>query len=208
MPRKIGDIPANQFVTVGDDLAPCAFSGSYTDLTNKPSIPAAQVNTDWNALSGVAQVLNKPTLGTAAAQNVSAFATAAQGTKADSALQNAALFSPAIAYYNAAGLISAVVKKWVGIVSPNTANGYSIDISSAGFTTILNVQIICIRNTSAATSSPNVSIKSISTTAIVCNIVEASTAQVTILGSSVVAGLPIVFASTAGLQLQVMVEGT
>lgn len=38
------------------------FSGSYTDLTNKPAIPAAQVNSDWNASSGVAQILNKPAL--------------------------------------------------------------------------------------------------------------------------------------------------
>ena len=38
------------------------FSGSYNDLTNKPSIPAAQVNSDWNASSGVAEILNKPTI--------------------------------------------------------------------------------------------------------------------------------------------------
>lgn len=52
-----------------------------------PSIPAAQVNSDWNAVSGVTQILNKPTLGTAASQNTSAFATSAQGTLAASALQ-------------------------------------------------------------------------------------------------------------------------
>ena len=39
------------------------FSGSYNDLTDKPTIPAAQVNSDWNANSGVAQILNKPTVG-------------------------------------------------------------------------------------------------------------------------------------------------
>lgn len=49
------------------------------------------VNADWNAVSGDAQILNKPTLGTAAAQNTSYFATAAQGTKADSAVQPAAI---------------------------------------------------------------------------------------------------------------------
>ena len=43
------------------DLAPVATSGSYTDLTNKPTIPAPQVNADWTATSGVAQILNKPT---------------------------------------------------------------------------------------------------------------------------------------------------
>ena len=68
------------------------FSGSYNDLTdkptipdaqiqsdwnqsdntakdyikNKPSIPAAQVNSDWNASSGVAEILNKPSLATVA----------------------------------------------------------------------------------------------------------------------------------------------
>ena len=56
-------------------------------IKNKPTIPAAQVNSDWNAASGVAQILNKPTLGTAAAAATTDFATAAQGTKADSAIQ-------------------------------------------------------------------------------------------------------------------------
>ena len=42
------------------------FTGSYTDLTNKPTIPAAQVQSDWNATSGMGVILNKPT-------NVSAF---------------------------------------------------------------------------------------------------------------------------------------
>lgn len=39
---------------------PALFSGSYLDLTNKPSIPASQVPADWAATSGPAQVLNKP----------------------------------------------------------------------------------------------------------------------------------------------------
>ena len=46
------------------DLATVATSGSYNDLSDKPSIPAAQVNSDWNATSGVAQILNKPTIPT------------------------------------------------------------------------------------------------------------------------------------------------
>ncbi len=43
-------------------LAPVATSGSYSDLTGKPAIPAAQVNADWNAGSGVAAILNRPAL--------------------------------------------------------------------------------------------------------------------------------------------------
>lgn len=49
-----------------NSLAAVATSGSYNDLSNKPTIPAAQVNSDWNAASGVAQILNKPTLATVA----------------------------------------------------------------------------------------------------------------------------------------------
>lgn len=48
------------------DLATVATTGDYNDLSNKPTIPAAQVNSDWNASSGVAEILNKPTLATVA----------------------------------------------------------------------------------------------------------------------------------------------
>ena len=48
------------------DLATVATSGDYDDLSNKPSIPPAQVNADWNASSGVAEILNKPQLATVA----------------------------------------------------------------------------------------------------------------------------------------------
>ena len=44
------------------DLAAVATSGDYNDLDNLPTIPAAQVNSDWNATSGKAQILNKPEL--------------------------------------------------------------------------------------------------------------------------------------------------
>lgn len=45
-------------------LATVATTGAYSDLSGTPSIPAAQVNSDWNAVSGVAQILNKPTIPT------------------------------------------------------------------------------------------------------------------------------------------------
>ena len=56
---KIG---SNITITNGVISVAAPFSGSYTDLTNKPTIPAAQVNSDWSASSGLAQILNKPTL--------------------------------------------------------------------------------------------------------------------------------------------------
>ena len=65
-------------------LATVAYTGNYNDLTNKPTIPTqlsqldndlnfitasnipAQQNADWNATSGVAQILHKPELATVA----------------------------------------------------------------------------------------------------------------------------------------------
>ena len=41
-------------------------SSGDAQILNKPSIPAAQVNSDWSAISGVAQILNKPSLATVA----------------------------------------------------------------------------------------------------------------------------------------------
>ena len=36
------------------------FNGNYNSLTNLPTIPAAQVNSDWTAIGGVSEILNKP----------------------------------------------------------------------------------------------------------------------------------------------------
>lgn len=45
-------------------FATVATSGDYNDLINKPS--SSQVNSDWNATSGVEAILNKPSLATVA----------------------------------------------------------------------------------------------------------------------------------------------
>lgn len=71
---------------------------SGTDKTKLDGIAAgAEVNVqpDWNAASGDAHILNKPALGTAALTNSTSYATAAQGAKADSAVQPGALSSVA-----------------------------------------------------------------------------------------------------------------
>ena len=55
-------------------MAAVATSGSYNDLTNTPSIPAAQIQSDWNQSdnSSVDFIKNKPTIPTVPT-NVSAF---------------------------------------------------------------------------------------------------------------------------------------
>ena len=45
-------------------LSVVATSGSYNDLLNKPTIPEPQVDSDWNAETGVSQILNKPNMTT------------------------------------------------------------------------------------------------------------------------------------------------
>lgn len=58
---SVQDASTTMKLADADHLATVATSGSYADLSNKPTIPAAQVNSDWNASSGLAEILNKPT---------------------------------------------------------------------------------------------------------------------------------------------------
>lgn len=53
------------------DLATVATSGSYNDLTNKPKIPAAQVQADWNVTntSSMAYIKNKPSIPSAVTES-------------------------------------------------------------------------------------------------------------------------------------------
>ena len=44
-------------------------SSGVAEILNKPTIPNAQVNSDWNASSGVAQILNKPSIPAAQIQS-------------------------------------------------------------------------------------------------------------------------------------------
>lgn len=64
---KANESELSDYATV-ESLATVATSGSYNDLTNKPTIPAAQIQSDWNQSDNSAAdyIKNKPT-------NVSAF---------------------------------------------------------------------------------------------------------------------------------------
>ena len=59
----IKDIEARNSIA---NLANVARSGNYYDLSNKPTIPDAQVQSDWNvtSISSKAYILNKPTIPT------------------------------------------------------------------------------------------------------------------------------------------------
>ena len=66
VPTTVSELTDSWDYVKDTDLATVATTGDYDDLTNKPTIPAAQVNSDWNAASWVAQILNKPSLATVA----------------------------------------------------------------------------------------------------------------------------------------------
>jgi hypothetical protein len=55
-------------------------NASLDYIKNKPTIPAAQVNSDWNATSGLAQILNKPTIPTVGADDFSSTVTTQAST--------------------------------------------------------------------------------------------------------------------------------
>lgn len=105
-----------------------------------------------------------------------------------------------VAYYTRAGS-SSVTKILVDTISPSTGNGYSIDISAAGFSSVRNVQVQAEFNGSSAGTQPLVSIKSYSTTAVVVNILQSNT--IGILG---VLGLQFL-QSVSGVRLHVVVMG-
>lgn len=64
VPSKTSQLQNDSGFVTSSSLATVATTGSYNDLSDKPSIPAAQVNSDWDAVSGVSQILNKPTIPT------------------------------------------------------------------------------------------------------------------------------------------------
>lgn len=100
------------------------------------------------------------------------------------------------------------IKIWGDTAVPTTSNGYSIDISSAGFSTVKEVTVTPQMNTATVGSMPFVVIKSFTTTAVVVNILTQNNATVSILGINVLSGAPLQFASsTSGMILHVEARG-
>ena len=143
---KIGAITLSSSDITG--FSAVAYSGAYSDLTGTPVIPAAQVNSDWLAASGVAQILNKPT--TLAGYGITDAASSTHNHDATYApivhnhdtsyvLKNASItpgFKPKVAY-DAKGLVTSgadllaadiPVLDWSKITTgkPTTLAGYGI----------------------------------------------------------------------------------
>lgn len=105
------------------------------------------------------------------------------------------------------GSTISITKFASGIVTPNTGNGYSIDISGVGLSSLLGYSIEPIKSTATATSVPKIAIKSSSNTAIVVNVIEGNATTVNILGNLVLLGASETFVNVSGLTLNVTVWG-
>lgn len=180
--------------SVTNELQTLSISGRTVSLTNGGSVMVPYPA--YDSLTG------KPTI--PASGNI----TGGQNTKVTGAWPNITISDSLTGkLYNSSGLVNQGMKVWCDTLTPNVSNNFSINISNAGFTRILSANVVAIRNTTSAATVPNAAIKTISTTAITCNIVEDNPATISILGISVLSGLPSIFANVSGLQLAVTVIG-
>lgn len=125
-------------------LSAVAASGSYTDLSNKPTIPAAQVNADWNAVSGVEQILNKPTLGTLAGKSTVATADISDAAVTDAKIAGVSASKLSGIVDNAR--LPASATAWNSVTGGISYNGGKVGVGASSPSSMLHVK-------AAATSS-------------------------------------------------------
>lgn len=97
-------------------------------IKNKPTIPAAQVNSDWNATSGLAEILNKPTIPTVGTWGALNYPTWASGTPFVKMTAVGTFALDTNTY-----LTSAVIS--VGATSPITSSGGTAPVISTSMAT-------------------------------------------------------------------------
>ena len=110
-----------------------------------------------------------------------------------------------IQFYNRSGVLNQNMKILIDTITLTSASGQVIDVSSAGFTKILSVQVQAELNTNNASVSPIVDVKSYTTTSITTNTFQANSQTVSILGINVI-GLQFL-QSTAGTKLHICIVG-
>lgn len=115
-------------------------------------------------------------------------------------------YSP-VMYYDRSGIVKPITKIYRDTFTVNTASGYSVDLTPAGFSSVKTWNVIALKNSATATSVPNASVKSITTTALVVNLTEGNGSLINVLGNNVLLGPSTAFAATAGLLIAVEVKG-
>lgn len=179
---------------------------AYSKLTGTPTIPAQANITGGTGITIGGSYPNVSVTNSLPDQTVSI--TAGQNTKVTGTYPSFTISdSLTMRTYNSAGLVNQPMKMWCDTVTPSTSNGYSINISSAGFTRILSAHVIGIRSGATASTGPNSFINSMSTTALVVSSIEDNPSTVNILGNLILLGAPSVFSNVTGLKYSVTVVG-
>lgn len=140
----IGDVTGLQ--TALDSKIAVGASIPYSTLTGTPTIPAAQVQTDWNAVSGLGVLLNKPTSFTPSAHTqawstITATPTTLSGYGITDAVSQSSLTTILGGYATTAALTSGLATKF-SIPAGTTTQYVRGDGSVATFPTIPTVPTV------------------------------------------------------------------
>jgi hypothetical protein len=113
-----------------------ATSGSYFDLPDRPTIPAAQVNSDWDATSGLAQILHKPNIPTQYTDTLARAAITLTSNTPSGATSTLTYTSGVFSFTSAAALVSGTTIKTVNsnslLGSGDVAVGTVTSVSGTG----------------------------------------------------------------------------
>ena len=148
--RINNSLDSNKLKAYTSNLSIVAISGSYLDLSNKPTV------TTYSAGSGI--LINSSTIS----------ADSTKLAKWDS-LSNS---NYKIKFYDKTGILSQQIKVWDDTInlSTGTGSGQVVSIASAGFIKILNIQAQIENNTTSATSVPILGIKTYTNSTVTFNI--------------------------------------
>jgi hypothetical protein len=123
-------------------LSTVATTGSYNDLLNRPSIPAAQLPSDWNSVTSPTQILNKPAIPTQYTDTLARAAISLTSNTPSGSTSTLTYTSGAFVFTSAAALVSGTTIKTVnsnsllgsGDVSVGTVTSVSGTGSVSGLT--------------------------------------------------------------------------
>lgn len=142
------------------------FSGNYADLTNKPVIPAAQVQSNWTATTGLGVILNKPTIPTALSQltNDTSFITASSlkrqetflGVTNASGNYTVTYTTPYSSVPDVQPQLQAGTPSQVVRITSSTTTGFTVQVTNRASVTLLAVEVLLAATTPVTGASVSV----------------------------------------------------
>ena len=226
--RPISYVPSWASITNKPSFSTVAVTGAYSDLSGTPSIPTntnqlangagfiatetdPQFDTKFatKTTTGLTEGTNQYFTNARARAAISLTTTgsgAASYNSSTGALNIPTFSGSPVRVYNGSGQVNQSIKIWTDVLTPTTGNGYSVDISSAGFGTVLSVMAISEFSTGTTTTMRNAEIKSYSTSAVVVNIAVPNATVVSLLSLTLL-GVPTFLPSGTGTKLHLTVIG-